>query len=320
LARVIAGSTTGFTLAMGGAGLARADESCARIEVSSDVPASWSDTIDELRTQIARLDPSDCQPTVLSIRALDSGVRVVATTSDGRTTERDVRRGESLVATGLGLVMAIPPEPRPPRAMETSAGPQAAVRPNDIAAAPPAAAATHTIGLWGGLSSGLRLTSPTAATVLDVETRIDLLIDRWLLLATIRSALLSCLGQQGTDCDVYTDVSAGIGVGRRFLAGGAAVDVALQPSIVAMHIEYDLSKPESNEVDVSEVELRLDASARLSVPMGRQWALTLTVDGGLAPALLVSPIRLDATGGPQPAPEFPAWCGGLRLGVSGALL
>src|SRR6202041_1027909 len=67
--------------------------------------------------------------------------------------------------------------------------------------------------LWLGLSAGLRLTAPTDVFVLDVEARADLLLGNWLLLANVRSAVVSCTGQQGVDCDIYNDVSAGVGVG-----------------------------------------------------------------------------------------------------------
>jgi hypothetical protein len=119
---------------------------------------------------------------------------------------------------------------------------------------------------------------------------------------------------------VYNDVSGGIGVARRFPTGSSAIDLGVEPSVVAMHIEYDTAGPEGNSLQAAEVELRLDASARLSVPLGGHWVLTLTVDTGVVPALLISPVRLEATGGPQPPPAFPSWCGGLRLGAAGALL
>jgi hypothetical protein len=194
-----------------------------------------------------------------------------------------------------------------------------------LARARPAVVASRTIALWTGLSAGVRLTAPTDLMVLDVEARADLLLYPWLLTATIRSAVASCAGQQGVDCDVYNDVSAGVGVGRRFAAGAAAIDLALEPSIVVMHMEYDYPGGfEGALVEGTEVALRVDTSARLAVPLGPSWALTVTVDGGLAPAMLVSPSQLAVPGGAPPGspapPPFPAWMGGVRVGASGALL
>jgi hypothetical protein len=171
----------------------------------------------------------------------------------------------------------------------------------------------------------VRLTAPTNLTVLDVEARADLLLHPWLLVATIRSAVVSCAGQQGVDCDVYNDVSTGVGVGRRFETGPAAVDLAFEPSVVVMHMEYDFPAGfEGAPVEGTEVALRVDASARLAVPLGPNWALTVTVDGGLSPAMLVSPSQLAVPGGApkgsEGPPPFPAWMGGVRVGASGALL
>jgi hypothetical protein len=260
----------------------------------------------------------------LSIASSSAGVRITATTSDGRRAERDVAHADSLAATALGLLIAIPkqgplPLPGPPAAA-SSQSPRA----TDLRSPSPLPEARD-IALWTGLSGGLRLTVPTSATVIDVEARADLLIERWLLLATIRSALVSCIGAQGFDCDAYSDVSFGLGVGRRLPAGATAIDIALEPSIVAMHMEYDESTgSEAQSVAGTVVALRVDASARLAVPLGQKWVMTLTIDAGVAPSLLANPIRLEVPANIAASvglpPPFPAWTGGLRVGASGALL
>ena len=77
-------------------------------------------------------------------------------------------------------------------------------------------------------------------------------------------------------------------------------------------MEYDVPGHESEDESVagSQVALRVDASARLAVPLGRRWALTLTVDAGLAPSLLAyrpgSSFPRTARRRPAP-PPFPAW-------------
>lgn len=324
LARLIGRGTASVAIALVPAH-AHADEPCARVTAPGDLSPTWAAALDDLRKQIALLAASDCQPMTLSIVASGGGVRIVATTTDGRRAERGVGHADSLVATALGLLIAIPAQGSPPLSAPPASAPSPSFRATDLPPAPSPVADARKIALWTGLSGGLRLTVPTAATVVDVEARTDLLIDRWLLLATIRSALVSCIGSQGFDCDSYSDVSLGVGVGRRLPAGASAIDIALEPSIVAMHMEYDaVPESEGESVSGTVVALRVDASARLAVPIGQRWAVTLTIDAGLAPALLANPTRLEvpaniaATAGTPPA--FPAWTGGLRVGASGALL
>jgi hypothetical protein len=63
-----------------------------------------------------------------------------------------------------------------------------------------------------------------------------------------------------------------------------------------------------------DIEFRLGASARLAVPLGRRWALTVTADTDVAPASLPRPKQVGTL------LPFPIWTGGLRLGAAGALL
>jgi hypothetical protein len=267
----------------------------------------------------------------LSIEAEEGGVRIVAIASDGATTERTVHGADSLVATAMGLIMTIPPTSAPePVGGPTTATPPAATAPASVPPPSeqpqpethPAAALTEpSREVWLGLSAGLRLTAPTGVSVLDVEARADLFLGKWLLLANVRSAVVSCTGQQGVDCDVYNDVSAGVGVGRRVRTGDARFDFAFEPSFVWMHMEYDYPPgSEDVEVDGSELALRLDASVRLAVPVGPRWMCTVTLDGGLAPSMLVNPARLRLPEPDTQPPPFPAWSGGIRVGASGALL
>ena len=333
MARMIAGGAASMAVAFAPA--ARADDSCAVTVASPGLGPAWMGAVAELKAQIARLAGSECQPMVLSIEPSDGWVRVVATTPDGRRAERTVRRPEALVATALGLLMAIPaaepertsatPAPSPTPLPPTPAPPTRQSPPIGVSPVVVAEVARQPIGVWAGLSAGLRLTAPTAVTVLDVEARGDVMFERWLLLATIRSAVMSCVGQQGLDCDVYTDVSAGLGVGRRLHAGPAEIDVAFEPSLVVMHMEYDAYPTAEGQAWTGTlVTLRADLSARLALPLGHGWALTVTFDGGLAPTILANPTSLQPPPGSPPVseqpPPFPAWTGGLRVGASGALL
>ena len=66
--------------------------------------------MDELRTKLAEMEGPTCTPLRLQLRVAGAGgARLVAIASDGRSAERPVRP-ETLVATGLGLVMGVPAE------------------------------------------------------------------------------------------------------------------------------------------------------------------------------------------------------------------
>jgi hypothetical protein len=313
----------GVTLAVSPA--AGAAEPCARVLTPVPLPPPWTAALEELVRQIAALPASDCRPVTLVIAPSREGVRIDVTALDGGHTSRDVLGPDGLVATALGLLLTIPAPP-PADPASTTKPTLAAPTPIPTPTTPTPDGAPilpRTLAVWAGLATGVRLTAPTGVTVLDVEGRLDVMLGRWMLLPTVRSALVSCLGQQGIDCDVYNDVSFGVGVGRRFLAGTAAIDVAFEPSIVWMHMEYDVpGTGEDESVSGTQVALRLDTSARLAVPLGQSWALTLTIDAGLAPTMLqATRLELPPNAASDAAPPpFPAWTGGVRVGASGALL
>jgi hypothetical protein len=318
---MIAGGAASAGLLLASSSNARADESCAHVVESGAFAPDWARALVELRQQIALLKPSECRPMVLTVETSGAAARLIAITPDGRRAERPVGWPESLVATALGLIMAIPIDLPPPPAPPVPVPPLPPAPPPTVEA-PVVGRAPPPLALWAGFAGGVRLTAPTGVTVVDVEARTDLLLGRWLAMATIRSAVASCTGTQGLDCDVYNDVSLGLGVGRRLLTTAAAIDLALEPSVVWMHMEFDApGGSEGRDTSGSEVVLRVDASARLAVPLGASWALTLTVDGGFAPAMLASPTRIATpVGSVGEPPVFPAWTGGVRVGASGALL
>jgi len=302
-----------------------AGDPCGRVVAPTQVSDAWAAAVAELDRQVAQLPASDCEGMTLSVEAQEGRMRVVAVTRDGRRASRLVERPESLVAVALGLLMSIPQASTPaatPSPASRTPGPSEAPPPA-AAPAPASAPASSPLALWAGLSGGLRLTAPTSLSVIDVEARGDILFGPWLMPVTLRSSLVSCLGQQGLDCDVYNDVSFGAGVGRRVRAGGSDIDFALEPSLVVMHMEYD-GAGAAGVVAGTEVAMRFDLSARLAVPLNPHWFLTLTLDGGLVPSLLAKPVRLSlpqgAAADAQSPPPFPAWSGGVRVGASGALL
>ena len=322
---MIAAGIASVVALLGPGATAQAEEACAQVVAPPSLPDPWAEALADLKEEIARLPASDCQPMTLSLEPQQDGMRIIAITSDGRRAERSVPRPESLVAKAFGLLMTIPQasprspaSPQPPPAPESSEA--RAVSP--LAGPPPL---PSTIALWAGLSSGIRVAAPVSLSVIDVEARADVIFNRWLMLVSLQSSLVSCLGKQGLDCDVYTDVSLGAGVGRRFRVGAPDIDVALAPAVVVMHMEYDgAAGAEGQALEGTAVALRFDASTRLAIPVSSHWALTVTLEGGLAPSMLTNPSRLALPAGApadaQQPPAFPAWSGGVRVGASGALL
>jgi hypothetical protein len=193
------------------------------------------------------------------------------------------------------------------------------------AAAPPPTTPPST-AVWVGVGLGGRLAAPGSITMADIEARIDVLLGHWLLFASIRDVPVGLQSSQGIESDPYRELGVGIGAGRRFRLGTTALDVGLEPALAVMRMEVDLPQPQpSGQEDVSgtDVELRIGAFARLWLPLGPSWALTVTADTDVMPNNLVAPDRIDLPPGVvtnEAIPPFPAWTGGLRLGVEGELL
>jgi hypothetical protein len=150
-----------------------------------------------------------------------------------------------------------------------------------------------------------------------------------MLIAAIRDVPTGLVAAQGVDEDAFREVSAGLGFGRRLVAGEASIDVALEPSLVAMQMEYDFppgSQPSS--VHGSDIELAVDAMVRLALPLSKGWALTITLDADVVPSNVATPARLDvpqslgtgSTTGANVPPPFPWITSGVRIGAAGALL
>jgi hypothetical protein len=295
---------------------ARADAPCGEVVASEDLPVPWSAAVEALRARIASIPAAECVPLRLVVEHRGDDVRVVAIASDGRRAERPVPHPDDLVPVALGL-LAAPPAPAPPPA--SAPGPAPAPPPAPAPAPTPARAPAPTASplppIWLGFALGVRLTAPRGFTVLDTELRGDVVSGPWVVFATVRSAVLSCLGAQGVDCDVYDDVAAGVGLARRMRASASAVDLGLEPSLAWTHMELD-GADEINSVAGAVVELRLDASARLVVPVGETTSLTVTLDLGLSPSLLASPQRLANAPGIADVAPFPSYWGGVRLGLA----
>jgi hypothetical protein len=290
------------------------------VVVDGELPAGWRDSVDVLRARVAEMRPGECVPTHLAVETRHGTFWIVATARDGRRAERPVRRPDDLVPVALGLIAGIPPTPGPPSAPPPPQSPSSPEAPPvPIAPPPPPPEPPRPEPtVWLGLDAGVRLTAPRGFTVLDVEVRGDLVRGPWVFFGTLRSAVLSCLGEQGVDCDVYNDLGAGVGVARRLLAAAAAIDLGLEPWVAWTHMEIDGST-EANSVSGGNVELRIDASSRLTVPVSDSTNLTVSLDVGVSPSLLVSPAQLPSSAAVPTVPPFPPVWGGVRLGFSRGL-
>lgn len=317
MARAVAGGVVAATMVLGRA--ARADEPCAAIHVAPSLAPGWSAAVDELARQLAQLPAGDCEPVTLTLEARGEGVRLVAEARDGRRTERVVKRPESLVATGLGLVMAIPRSDTPPEARGSAAPPPSPPTSTPPSTLPPPATSADAVmpSLWLGVDIGGRVAEPTSIAMVDVGVHGTLVLRSWLLSLALRSTPLGLVTSQGLDNDAFRQVDVGVGFGRRFMTRAAALDLLVEPSITAMRLEYD--GPGDSDVAGEDVELTVSALARLALPLTSTWALTLTLEGGVTPGNAGStPAKLPPT--PYETPAFPAWQTALRVGAMGALL
>jgi len=332
--RILACSTA---LALLPAAAARADTRCAEVQTSHGLSGAWLDAARELERQLAQLTTAECQTATLIIEPFDGEARIVATRADGRRAERIVRRPESMVATGLGLVMAVPqPDVAPasipapsPTASASSGSPAPAAAPSVLSPPqpPPPSVARPLVavplGLWLGFDVGGRTSVPATIAAADVSAHADILLDHWIFQVTIRSSPVGFTPGQRFDNDAYREVNVGLGAGRRFSSGDTSFDMMIAPSIAAMRIEWDYA--DGQEAEGEDVEFAINASARIAFSLSRDWALTLTVESELVPGNLTSsaahlepPANLPASdAGP---PSFPAWLGSVRFGAMGAVL
>jgi hypothetical protein len=308
-------------------GVARADTSCVQVHASSDLTAPWVDAVHELERQLGQLPASDCQPATLVVEPADGNARVVAITPDGRRAERLVTRANSLVATGLGLVMAIPSAaarataaPPPPPAPHLR--PPAPSPPTPPPPAERSAPVPH-LALWLGFDVGGRTSAPSTIAAADAAVHADVLLDHWILSVTVRDSPVGFAPGQGFDNDVFREVNVALGVGRRLTAGETSFDLIVAPAIAAMRLEWDFSNGTDSAGE--DVELSLNVLARAALRLSNDWALTLTLESELVPGnLTTSPARIQVPVG-VPAdsslpPAFPAWTGGIRFGAMGAIL
>ncbi len=296
---------------------------CTTVTLSGTTPdeARWQSAVAALERVVAGL--GECPTLALEWAPAHGGASLVlrAVAPGGLETARVVTEPDALVPIALGLLAGAPHEPSSPRG---ASGPAAASRSEAAADEPPRSSpveprATSPIasalpfGATIALTGGARVTGPTLFWMLDLELRADVRIRDWIVLLNFRYAPVGASpGNVALDDDSYNEVAVGVGIGRRFALGGAAIDLALTPSLVTVGMESDF--PADNTA-ASASQFRLNASARWSTPLGDRAAFVMVLDAELAPQALAAQVKLDPH-----LPPLAAWTAGLRLGASADLL
>ena len=320
LARFVFAGTASLAVITGTARGAGAQEPCARVEASPDLPAPWAAVVGDLIRALAELPSTECRPLTLVLEPADGTVRLIAEAQDGGRAVRTVAQPSLLVPIALGLVVSgstdaerdpvapTPPANPPPASLPTVPPPASSSRP--ASPSPGVAASPHAVGAWLGVGIGARIGVPSTISMADVEARADLRVDRLLLFVSFRNVSVGFVPGQGLDGDAYHESSIAFGVGRSFPLGACSLDLSLAPSLVTMR----LSKDTPVHARANDVELRVGASARLNVPLSPSWRLTLAADTDVIPDFLRSEERIE------PLPAFPSWTSGLCVGVSAEVL
>ena len=250
---------------------ASAEEGCVRLKAPADLSPAWADALRDLSAQLAGLAPTECRPVTLRVVPAEGGMRIVAEADDGRRAERSVVQPSLLVPIALGLVISIPPEeaaavsppesvnPAPPPPVVVPVPSRTASRPNVASAPRDAGASAHAVSFWLGVALGARFGVPSSVSMVDIEARADLRIDRLLLFTSFQNVPIGLVASQGLDGDAYRESSVAFGVGRSFPFGSWVLDLALAPSLVTMRMGLDAPV----HARANDVELRVGASARL---------------------------------------------------------
>ncbi len=290
----------------------RAPCSAVRVVQSGDLGPGWREAVAALRAEVASLGPSECAEVTFVVQGDKDGVLLTASTLDGRRGQRAVTRPSSLVFVALGLMASIPPEEsvEPPPAAES---PSAAELPPPDAPAPPARTAAPpapTVRLEAALAAGARFGFPTRVGMAELEARADVVAGSWLVVASARFAPFGASLGRTIPGYAYDEIVLGLGFGRRWVAGAAALDVTVSPELAVMTEEGDLP---ADGAGGTESEARVAAAVRLHLPLGDGWKPSVTVDAELAP--LAHALRVEAA-----LPPLPTWTLGVRAGAVGDLL
>ena len=307
---------------------ARAAESCRSVTLVERVGLSdaFRQAAHALRTELVALPHEDCVEVTLVLEAAGARARLVAITREGQHTERDIGEPSALRALALGLIAVATPEPSPSMSDEDPLRPSAADQPpHDPApgvasevgmARPPAKqpARDKPVHFVLGVETGVRLAEPSRVVMGEVNAHAEVAARNWLVGLSVRYAPFGVrAGGKRIPGFEYTELAVGPDFGRRIGVGPFALDLLLSPSVVVTSEGSAVADPD-NDVDATNVDVRLSTAARLMLPFAGTWRPCLTLDADVAPFSIGAPTSVDPI-----LPPLPTWSLGLRLGAAGDL-
>lgn len=294
-----------------------ATEGCdgVRLDVSDSLAPAWRDAASALRSDLVASE-APCVSALLTLApAANDAALLTVTTTDGRHADRLVSKPAALVSAALGLVATLPPDKTTPAnvapassSATTQPGPEGRA---DADTDAPADRSSSKMHLWVGAGIGGRIAEPTLLGMIDIQGRITLEMNHWLLFGAVRYG--TSMGESLVSADdSYDEIAASIGLGRTLELGASTFELALVPSIVSADLSDD---DEQDGTASARTELRLGGLLGWSYATEDGWRMTLTADGDIAPRGIDRPVRSAPND-----PPLPVWTAGLRLGAAGRLL
>ncbi len=275
--------------------------SCEPVRVTSDLsrlPGPWRAALDALVRATAQEGlPWSCPGGSVALVPAPSGAVLTITEAKGRTVSRRVAGPDEVVPTGEALLASLvieeaaPPSPPPPPT-EPPRDPrvliQALIGPRVSAPAPMP---------WG--SGQARAIVPFGAWSLGFWMRYE-----------VRLA-----GPSGNYLNLgASEVSAGLGAGRRLLSGPFELRATVDPSlsVVLMESGYE-NLPHA---EGTKLALRLGTGLSALFPIAGAFRGVVSLDGELAPAGVKGGLgNIDTHFQPPQLPPVPVYTAGLLLGI-----
>ncbi|MBI5532145.1 MAG: hypothetical protein HY898_05500 [Deltaproteobacteria bacterium] len=281
----------------------------ARLEVDEHIDPVWLDALATACEGLKRIPDVDPMAHV-RVAPGTEGVLVEVRLTDGRAALRRVRSPSDLART-LEALLTVPPPAVLARAPDL-----VKAQPIDHTAHPSAAAPVRAdaskeseIRMDVGAMLGVRLARPPSYGSFGPAGFASLRMRSWLLDVSMRwEAIQRPMKSSYGNLDMQT-LAASVNVGRRVLAGRAALDVGLGPSFVVQSQSLEVA---NDEKAGSTSDLRLGGLVRMTLGASRiRWVVGLDAD--VSPWGARRPTRLD-----EALPTLPSWSVGVGMGAAWA--
>ena len=284
-----------------------------RVARANELPPSWRAAADALVTASAdAAQPWGCPAAELSITPeADGGASITVARQTGEVIVRHLDAPDDLVPVGKAL-LARPQHP--PAAPAPPTGNPSATAPIPVDDDAPATPRAY---LEAGLV--LRFLGGTRAVLAGGAARGDLPFGRFHAGIWVRYAAAIATADPDRPDLFVGELGIGAAAGYRLLFEPAGLDLALTTAVVvvdfgAAGLAGDAAQASPEDVvESGAVDGRIGLELRLTPALAPGWHALVAVDGEIAPAALVTPVRrVD----PQ-LPPLPTFTVGLRLGVEG---